>query len=49
MACCIFWASITSRTRKARVMEPLETKILAQLGIADPYAPRGRIIAVRHD
>jgi probable rRNA maturation factor len=24
--------------RKANVMEPLETKILAQLGIADPYA-----------
>jgi len=24
--------------RKARVMEPLETKILARLGVADPYA-----------
>ena len=24
--------------RKAHVMEPMETKILAQLGIADPYA-----------
>jgi probable rRNA maturation factor len=24
--------------RKANVMEPMETKILAQLGIADPYA-----------
>jgi probable rRNA maturation factor len=25
-------------SRKANVMEPMETKILAQLGIADPYA-----------
>ncbi|MEJ1967914.1 MAG: rRNA maturation RNase YbeY [Rhizomicrobium sp.] len=25
--------------RKARLMEPLETRILARLGIADPYAP----------
>ena len=24
--------------RKANIMEPMETKILAQLGIADPYA-----------
>jgi probable rRNA maturation factor len=27
------------RLRDARVMEPLETRILATLGIADPYAP----------
>jgi probable rRNA maturation factor len=27
------------RPRDARVMEPLETRILAALGIADPYAP----------
>ena len=26
------------RTRDASVMEPLETRILAELGIADPYA-----------
>ncbi|MEI9885655.1 MAG: rRNA maturation RNase YbeY [Rhizomicrobium sp.] len=26
------------RSREARVMEPLETRILAELGIADPYA-----------
>ena len=26
------------RERDARVMEPLETRILAELGIADPYA-----------
>jgi probable rRNA maturation factor len=27
------------RARDAKVMEPLEVKILKQLGIADPYAP----------
>jgi len=26
--------------REARIMEPLESAILAKLGIADPYAPR---------
>ena len=28
------------REEAARVMEPLETKILADLGYSDPYAPR---------
>ena len=31
--------------REARVMEPLETKILAELGIADPYALRSKTAA----
>jgi len=28
--------------QQATVMEPLETALLAHLGIADPYAPRGK-------
>jgi probable rRNA maturation factor len=28
--------------RQAKLMEPLETALLAHLGIADPYAPRGK-------
>ncbi len=31
--------------RQARMMEPLETKILAELGIADPYALHGKTAA----
>ena len=30
-------------SRQAGVMEPLETAILASLGIADPYAPRAKL------
>ena len=29
--------------RQADVMEPLETAILASLGVADPYAPRAKL------
>ena len=32
------------KSRDARVMEPLEVKILAKLGIADPYE-----VAVKHE
>ena len=38
MACCIWPAMITNGRKDAKVMEPLEVKILARLGIADPYA-----------
>ena len=34
-------ATITNGQRDAKVMEPLEVKILARLGIADPYAQGG--------
>ena len=37
MACCIWPAMIMRQRRDAKVMEPLEVKILERLGIADPY------------
>ena len=41
-ACCISWVSTMSATRDAERMEALETKVLAGLGIADPYAEDAR-------
>ena len=38
MACCIWPGYDHERASDAEVMEPLEVKILAELGIADPYA-----------
>jgi probable rRNA maturation factor len=35
------------RPKDAKMMEPLEVKILARLGIADPYAPNSLIKAPR--
>ena len=38
MAFCTFWATITNRTAQAEAMERRERRILARLGVPDPYA-----------
>ncbi len=40
MVFCIFWATITNRDAQAQAMERRERKILARLGVPDPYAAR---------
>ena len=39
---CICWAMTTKKSAAARQMEALEIALLARLGLADPYAYRGK-------